>query len=134
MIEEPSGRMDGQIPGFFHSEIMRRVGKNSVIGADGRFRNVRNDEIDRFITVEDPGGAGACAVEDDLAAADGLLPFGTGTVGEPGGEPAVKAAVFAFGAGRAADDAFFLRDHKSEQRWHSQWDSNPCYQDENLVS
>ena len=73
---------------------------------------IRHNEIDRFIAVQDPGGTGAFAVEDDLAAADGLLPFGAGTVGEAGGQPGVEPAALAFGTGRAADDAFFLRDHK----------------------
>ena len=101
-----------QISRFFHSKIVRRVGEDAEIGPDGRFGNVRNDEIDRFIAVQDPGGPGTRAIEDDFAAADGLLPFGTGAVSEPGGEPAVETAVFAFGTRRAADDAFFLRDHK----------------------
>ena len=82
--------MHRQVAGFIHRQEEFMFSQKTVIAAHRRFGQIGKMEFDDFTAVQNPCRPGFCAVENDFAAPDSLLPLRAGTVGETGGQPEIK--------------------------------------------
>lgn len=101
--------MDGQIPRFVDGQKIVRLIFHGERGIHRGFDQLRfiGQKLHHVPGVKNAGGTGGTAVDADLSIPDGILPLGTGTVGEAFRQKQVESLLFRFGRDDRPDRSGF---------------------------